>query len=92
MQAGQATLLEMRKKKNKLFLERDRWDNNLCGFYRGLEVSWCANRLPRIFVTGKNFLGRGPPLLDVGDKICVFLGADVPFILRPGPDGHHYPT
>lgn len=35
------------------------------------------------FVTKQGYMGLGPPETRVGDKVCVLLGARVPFVLRP---------
>ncbi|KAH8649734.1 heterokaryon incompatibility protein-domain-containing protein [Tricladium varicosporioides] len=43
-------------------------------------VSRCSGR--RLFVTGKGFLGLGPRDVKSGDVLVVFLGVDVPFVLR----------
>ncbi|KAI2621417.1 heterokaryon incompatibility protein-domain-containing protein [Hypomontagnella submonticulosa] len=41
----------------------------------------------RAFRTLNGFIGFGPGALEVGDKIVVVAGADVPFALRPREDG-----
>ena len=40
-------------------------------------------RLPTwiVFRTASGYIGRGPPLVKKGDKICVFKGARTPFII-----------
>ncbi|KAL8870566.1 MAG: hypothetical protein Q9174_003420 [Haloplaca sp. 1 TL-2023] len=35
-----------------------------------------------VFRTSHGYLGRGPPLLQQGDQICVFMGGRVPFVIR----------
>lgn len=34
------------------------------------------------FVTRKGYVGRSPMPVEVGDKVCIFFGAKVPFLLR----------
>lgn len=36
----------------------------------------------RFFITIKGYIGLAPPEAQVGDVVCIFLGARVPFILR----------
>ncbi|KAI9770503.1 MAG: hypothetical protein M1839_003184 [Geoglossum umbratile] len=36
----------------------------------------------RFFITGENYMGRGPPAMESGDYICIFFGGKVPYILR----------
>jgi hypothetical protein len=51
----------------------------------GLDAYLSAlDRLPSwtVFRTTTGYIGRGPPLLKKGDKICVFEGARTPFIIR----------
>lgn len=40
----------------------------------------------RFFITSRGFLGLAPPEAQVGDIVCVFLGARVPYILRKDED------
>ena len=42
------------------------------------------DRLPSwtVFRTKSGYIGRGPPLLREGDKVCAFLGGKTPFIVR----------
>jgi hypothetical protein len=42
------------------------------------------DRLPSwtVFRTASGYIGRGPPLVKKGDKVCVFEGARTPFIIR----------
>jgi Heterokaryon incompatibility protein (HET) len=35
-----------------------------------------------VFQTSQGYVGRGPPLLQKGDQICVFRGLDTPFVIR----------
>jgi hypothetical protein len=44
----------------------------------------CANR--KIFGTRRGRVGLGPAALEAGDKICVFSGADVLYVLRSTGD------
>ncbi|KAK8041283.1 heterokaryon incompatibility protein-domain-containing protein [Apiospora phragmitis] len=37
----------------------------------------------RFFVTEQGHMGIGPPTLKTGDEVCVLLGGEVPFVLRP---------
>lgn len=41
----------------------------------------CRNR--RFIVTEKGYLGLAPEVAEEGDSVCVFLGGQVPFLLRP---------
>jgi hypothetical protein len=45
----------------------------------------------RLFATDnpRAILGTGPEGLCVGDVVCVLFGGDVPFILRPSPQGNY---
>jgi hypothetical protein len=45
----------------------------------------------RLFSTDdpRAILGTGPEGLCVGDAVCVLFGGDVPFILRPSPEGDY---
>lgn len=42
----------------------------------------------RFCVTEKGYFGMVPPKSEVGDKICVFLGARTPFVLRREGEGY----
>jgi hypothetical protein len=44
----------------------------------------------RNFVSSKGYLGVGPHRLEEGDLICVFFGAEVPFILRKLSSGGYH--
>jgi hypothetical protein len=35
-----------------------------------------------VFQTSQGYIGRGPPLLQKGDHVCVFLGGNTPFVIR----------
>ncbi|OTA67748.1 HET-domain-containing protein [Hypoxylon sp. EC38] len=35
-----------------------------------------------IFITQRGLLGRSPSSVEINDKVCIFLGAKVPFLLR----------
>jgi hypothetical protein len=37
-----------------------------------------------LFVTGDGYIGLGPPGIDVGDKVWIFLGGRMPIIIRAG--------
>ncbi|KAK7908657.1 HET-domain-containing protein [Apiospora marii] len=37
----------------------------------------------RFFVTEQGHMGMGPPALKTGDEVCVLLGGEAPFVLRP---------
>ncbi|KAH6722940.1 heterokaryon incompatibility protein-domain-containing protein [Leptodontidium sp. MPI-SDFR-AT-0119] len=41
----------------------------------------------RVFATQLGYLGLGPLRIEVGDRICVFLGFDTPFVIRPRDEG-----
>ncbi|KAF2622323.1 HET-domain-containing protein [Macroventuria anomochaeta] len=44
------------------------------------------------FTTEKGYIGLGPHDMKEGDDVCILLGADVPFVLRPtrGGEKHEY--
>ncbi|KAG9503337.1 hypothetical protein J7337_006182 [Fusarium musae] len=42
----------------------------------------------RLFKTASKDFGVGPVDMKIGDKLCVLLGAEVPFLLRPKGDGY----
>lgn len=74
-------LAEMRLKRDKfdecgLSVERNNYDIHLDMF-----------RLMRPFLTGKGFVGLGPPAMEPGDLVCVLYGASFPFVLRPHGNG-----
>ena len=48
--------------------------------YRDIAAVTCNQR--KFFITHKGFFGLGPGALKVGDRVAVFLGSDVPFIIR----------
>ena len=41
----------------------------------------------RPFLTEKGFVGLAPDVCEVGDVVCVFLGARLPYVLREREDG-----
>ena len=43
----------------------------------------------RIFSSQKGYLGVGPEEAREGDLICIFLGGEVPFVLRTDGHGHY---
>ncbi|KAK0721971.1 heterokaryon incompatibility protein-domain-containing protein [Lasiosphaeria miniovina] len=43
----------------------------------------------RFFTTRRGFMGIGPPEAQAGDVVCVFLGGETPFVLRPGNGGRY---
>jgi hypothetical protein len=49
-------------------------------------LSCCTSR--RFFVTEQGYMGLSFPETRVGDRVCVFPGLEVPFIVRP--DGDYY--
>ena len=49
-------------------------------------ASDCWDR--RLFMTETGFIGLGPEVLRVGDRVCVLAGGPVPYILREGHE--HY--
>ena len=40
----------------------------------------------KFFITKKGYLGLGPKLAELGDKIAIFHGSGVPFVLRKSVD------
>ncbi|KAK7965287.1 HET-domain-containing protein [Apiospora saccharicola] len=44
------------------------------------ELGLCRRRF---FVTDQGHMGIGPPALKTGDEVCVLLGGEAPFVLRP---------
>lgn len=42
------------------------------------------------FTTSKGFIGLGPTGAAHGDQLCILKGSNLPFILRPDPDGTCY--
>ena len=53
-------------------------------YFRQIFVT-CDNR--RLFATKQGRIGLGPPDLQVGDKICAFIGAETLFALRTADHG-----
>ncbi|KAL2070378.1 hypothetical protein VTL71DRAFT_13404 [Oculimacula yallundae] len=43
-----------------------------------------------VFISRQGYLGLGPPKIELGDKICVFLGFATPFIVRPREEGGYF--
>ena len=39
----------------------------------------------RFFITSKGYLASVPPNMELGDMICILLGAKTPILLRKGP-------
>ncbi|PMD30485.1 hypothetical protein L207DRAFT_377331, partial [Hyaloscypha variabilis F] len=37
----------------------------------------------RLFRTREGSLGLGPACTDIGDRVCVLKGGEVPYVLRP---------
>ena len=50
---------------------------------RALHIHW------RLFTSSQGYLGLAPHGSKEGDWIFVVLGADIPYVLRPGADGSH---
>jgi hypothetical protein len=48
---------------------------------RGRMGLMCDDR--RFYVTSQGYYGLGPPVTQIGDVVCVFLGGKIPFLLRP---------
>ena len=42
-----------------------------------------------LFLSKRGYLGIGPETMQSGDIVCVFLGGDTPFILRPKDTGEY---
>jgi hypothetical protein len=40
--------------------------------------------------TANGYMGWAPAGAQKGDIVCIFLGGDVPFIIRPLSDGHYH--
>ncbi|KAK8006047.1 heterokaryon incompatibility protein-domain-containing protein [Apiospora marii] len=52
------------------------------------DMAWNYNMNRCLYRTRRGYLGTGPHRVQRGDVVCVFMGAAVPFILRPrGDDG-----
>jgi Heterokaryon incompatibility protein (HET) len=56
-------------------------------FYWDMSLT-CEGRV--FFITEKGYYGLGPWIAKPGDICCVFLGANVPFILRPGQKSNEF--
>ncbi len=71
--ARRATLEDYRKPGNKSHSDRnpEEFDDFVAAF--------C------FFISRKGFIGLGPENMQVGDIVHIFLGANVPFVLRPRP-------
>ncbi|KAK8135006.1 Heterokaryon incompatibility protein 6 [Apiospora sp. TS-2023a] len=50
-------------------------------------MAWNYNMSRCLYRTRRGYLGTGPHSVQRGDVVCVFMGAAVPFILRPRGDG-----
>jgi hypothetical protein len=50
----------------------------------------CALHQGRFFITSRGYIGRGPVSTQMGDQVCVFLGAKVPFVLRENEETKQY--
>ncbi|KAK5081305.1 hypothetical protein LTR05_008099 [Lithohypha guttulata] len=55
--------------------------------YKAGMIGALSNR--RIFVTAKGYVGVGPGHLQADDHICIFWGAEVPYVLRERRDINH---
>ncbi|KAE9375079.1 hypothetical protein N431DRAFT_465288 [Stipitochalara longipes BDJ] len=42
----------------------------------------------RLFITANGFLGIGPAEIEVGDRVSILFGGNVPFIVRDEDDGY----
>ncbi|KAF1809644.1 HET-domain-containing protein [Eremomyces bilateralis CBS 781.70] len=49
----------------------------------------CATYGRRMFYTKKGFMSLGPAICEVGDRVCLFLGGQLLYIIRPNGDGTH---
>lgn len=64
---------------------------NICGdTHRFLATTeeLCKGRC--FFVTEGGLMGLGPRIMSAGDKVCIMLGSQVPFVLRPLPLKQQY--
>jgi hypothetical protein len=52
----------------------------------GIRLANARFAAPQYFTTDIGYMGRGPADTQRGDIVCIFFGADVPFILRPVPN------
>jgi hypothetical protein len=43
-----------------------------------------------MFITAKGYLGMGREVMEIGDWLCVFLGAETPFLLREASYQHEF--
>lgn len=50
-------------------------------------MAWAMVR--KFCVTGKYRFGQVPFEAETGDRICVLVGAEVPFLIRPGENGYY---
>jgi hypothetical protein len=55
---------------------------------RHFKISHLANR--RFTISKKGYFGLAPPTAQKGDVICVLLGGEVPYILRPLANGRYW--
>jgi hypothetical protein len=56
--------------------------------YYDLASTFCSGR--RFFTTQNGWIGLGPEKLQPGDKVCIFNGGKVPYILRLTEDYHQF--
>ncbi|CAN8096786.1 unnamed protein product [Discula destructiva] len=65
--------------------EADQWKAKIAeGSIWGMLRTWSIGRT--LFIGTDGFIGLGPSSAQEGDVVCVFLGSDVPILLRPAED------
>ncbi|RSL69958.1 hypothetical protein CEP54_002037 [Fusarium duplospermum] len=71
---------------SELLEEEDESDNEAKYKPQTVAPLYIQRNKSSYFITRRGLLGRSPVPVQVGDSICVFLGAKVPFLLRPAKD------
>jgi hypothetical protein len=51
---------------------------------------WSIIEDKMMFITAKGYLGMGREVMEIGDWLCVFLGAETPFLLREASYQHEF--
>lgn len=70
---------------NAQHLRKTLSDGNANDFWPDV-LHHCRKR--RFILTEKGDVGLAPAISEIGDKVCVFFGGQVPFLLRPGREEH----